>query len=264
MSIKSFYGLTDIPFQKEVPTSEMFKYPGLDELIERLDYMKRHRGMMLLTSLPGCGKSTAMRCFIESLNANSFLPVYLPLSTVSKKDFYKQLNVCLCGENKSSKSELFKSIQSQIMQFNREGRTPVIIFDEAHLFLSDNFFELQIITNFKCDSYDPAVFILSAQPHIIDRLSAAYFSSFMQRIGLKYSIKPLGKSETKEYILHGLKVKGRKEEIFTEGGQGALFNISGGIMRVAGNLALKTLILGAEQKKQVLTEEEVMLASREL
>ena len=264
MNIKSFYGLTDIPFLKEIPASDIFKYAGLEELFDRLEYMKRHRGIMLLTAPSGCGKSTAIRCFMETLNKNMFYPVYIPLATVSSRDFYRQLNSSLCGENKSCKSELFKSIQSQIIQYNKESRIPVIVFDEAHLFLSDNFFELQIIMNFKCDSYDPAIFILAAQPHIIDRLSAAYFNSFMQRINLKYTIKPLTKDETKEYIIQQLKLKGRSEEIFSEAGYAAIFNISGGIIRLAGKLAHKTLMIGAEKKKQLLTEEEVLLAAREL
>lgn len=261
---KSFYGLPCMVFSKEVQAGELFRYKAWDELESRLEYMKKYRGLMLICADSGCGKTTALRCFIQSLSPQLFYPIYLPLSTVGLNDFYRQLNAGLCGERKYFKSEIFASIQNLILQFSKSGKIPLIIFDEAHLFKSENLLELQIITNFKCDSYDPAIFILSAQPHIMDRLSSAYLDSIYQRINLKYYLPPLCLQETKDYIIHQLKLKNRTAPIFNEAAYQTIFNISGGVLRKIGKLVTKTLILGAGKKKESLTEEEVMLAAKEL
>lgn len=80
MKFKSFYGLSGIPFPKDISDADIFRYPAIDELLSRFDYMKKYRGTMLLTGQPGCGKSTAIRCFFSSLspqNSSLFICLWL-------------------------------------------------------------------------------------------------------------------------------------------------------------------------------------------
>lgn len=262
---RSFYGLTEPPFSKDIEVTRLFHYSGLKELESRLEYMKRYRGIMLITGDPGTGKTTAIRAFINTLNNDAFFPVYMPLATVAVRDFYKQINDQLHGEPVQAKSRLFQSIQQRILFYTtQQNRVPVIILDEVHLLKNENFYELQIITNFHIDSHDPALFILIAQSHLDDRMSRSSLDSFNQRISMKFHFNPLSLAETKEYIIHHLKTAGAAENIFTEKAFLSLFNLSGGIIRKIGRLAVKTLTLGALTKKQYLTEEDVLLASKEL
>jgi type II secretory pathway predicted ATPase ExeA len=262
---RSFYGLTAEPFSKEIDVTKLFQHSNLKELESRLSYMKRYRGIMLITGNPGTGKTTAIRAFINSLNSSSFFPIYMPLATVAIRDFYKQINDKLHGESLQSKSLLFKSIQQRILFYtNQQNKVPVIILDEVHLLKNENFFELQIITNFDIDSHDPALFILVAQSHLNDRFSRTILDSFNQRISMKFHFNPLNLEETKKYVIHNLKATGSSETIFNEKALVAIFNLSGGVIRKIGKLTVKTLTLGALTKKQKLTEEEVLLASKEL
>lgn len=262
---RAFYGLNAQPFSKEIDVTRLFQHSNLKELESRLEYMKRYRGIMLITGDPGTGKTTAIRSFISNLSTNSFFPVYMPLATVAIRDFYKQINDKLHGESLQSKSLLFRSIQQRILFYtNQQNKVPVIILDEVHLLKNENFFELQIITNFDIDSHDPALFILIAQSHLNDRFSRTILDSFNQRISMKFHFNPLTQEETKEYIIHNLKAVGSTEAIFTEKALVSIFNLSGGVIRKIGKLAIKTLTLGALTKKQKITEEEVLLASKEL
>ena len=81
---------------------------------------------------------------------------------------------------------------------------------------------------------------------------------------MKFHFNPLTREETKEYIVHHVKTAGAAETIFTEKAFVSLFNLSGGIIRKIGALAVKTLTLGALMKKQNLTEEDVLRASKEM
>lgn len=262
---KTYYGFSSSPFSKGVKLSELFLHGHFKELAGRFDYMKQNRGIMLLTGDPGTGKTTAIRYFISTLQEGLFYPVYLPLSTVGITDFYRQLNDKLGGEPGYAKSRLFRSIQKRILDLaTNQNRVPLIIIDECHLLKNDNFFELQIISNFNLDSLDPCIIILAAQSHLNDRLRLSVLRSFAQRISMRFYLSPLGLEDSKEYILHTLRINNVSTDILTEPALKAVYNISRGVLRTIGNLMIKTLAYGASSKKQRLSEEDVFEASKEL
>jgi general secretion pathway protein A len=262
---KAYYGLTREPFPKDIEPEKMFKSDTFAELSGRLAYMKKQRGIMLITGEPGSGKTTAIRNFVTSLNTDRFFPLYLPLATVAIGDFYKQLNDALKGESCANKSALFKSIQERIMHHTFQlNKIPVIIIDEAHLLKNENFFELQIISNFNMDSLDPALFILVAQSHLNDRLARYYLESFNQRINMKFHINSLSPSEVAALIDHQMKTAGVSKQIFNENACKTIHSLSGGIVRKIGKLVDKSLSLGVSLKKDIITEDEVVVASKEL
>jgi len=88
-------------------------------------------------------------------------------------------------------------IQNSIRNYVVDNKKiPVIIFDEAHLLKIENFYELQIITNFNMNSSDPALFILIGQSHLRERLLIPVLQPFNQRISLKYHLPALSKDDT--------------------------------------------------------------------
>lgn len=99
---KVFYGFNKAPFPKDIEPKDLYLHEGLKELSSRLDYIKKYRGIMLLTGDPGTGKTTSFRKFVDSLNNDAFFPIYIPLSTVAITDFI-QLNDKLKGEKLSLK-----------------------------------------------------------------------------------------------------------------------------------------------------------------
>ena len=263
--IKAFYNLKSLPFQKNIHTKNIYASSAGKELLQRLEYIKDKRGIMLLTGLSGTGKTTHIRTFVDSLNPNLFKTIYLPLATVNTLDFYRQLAVALGADPKWKKSELFLAIQNSIKHYVTDNKKiPVIIFDEIHLLKNENFTELQIITNFNIDSEDPAVFILVGQPHIRDRLQSPVHQSFNQRITLKFNLTPLTKQETQDYVDHQLKLAGIKHPLFDQNAINALYKNSNGTPRIINTIAVKTMTLGALEKKENLSEDDVYKASKEL
>lgn len=260
---KAYYGLKGEPFGKA--ETELYQSADFKEGFSRLEYMKKKRGLMLITGDAGVGKSTLVRAFKESLKEASYKVVYLPLTTVNKADFYRQLNTELGGEAQHRKCELFKSIQKLLIDYDRNRKvTPVIIFDDAQYLNSDNLFELHLLLNFEIDSYDPALWILTGQPHLRERISRPAFASIEQRIVLKSSLMPMNETETKEYIEHHLKLKGRKEPLFNESGYLSVFKASNGVKRIINRIVLKSLMLGVSKKLEIIDEEAVFQATQSL
>lgn len=263
--IEAYYNFKKSPFPKDIAPSDIFLCPGIKELQQRLHYIKEKRGIMLLTGAPGSGKTVQLRAFVAQLNENLYKSFYLPLSTVNILDFYRQLCSKLGGASFYRKTQLFSSIQQTIRDYVENAKKiPIIIFDEAHFLINENFYELQIITNFHMDSIDPAVVILSGQPHLRERLLRPIHQSFNQRIHLKFHLSPLTQEESTAYIDHHLTRAGAHESIFNHNALSALFQVSAGIPRIINALAKKTLEIGAREKKNTLSEEEVYRASKEL
>jgi type II secretory pathway predicted ATPase ExeA len=164
--IESFYNFKKLPFAKNLTPSEIFTTDAAKELHSRLEYMKDRRGILVITGLSGVGKTLQLRAFTDSLSAACYFPVYLPLSTVTVSDFYRQINASLGGERQFRKIDVFASIQQQIKHLvSHEKKVPVIILDECHRLSRDALLELQIIANFQMDSIDPALFILADNPN---------------------------------------------------------------------------------------------------
>jgi type II secretory pathway predicted ATPase ExeA len=165
--IEARFGLKGRPFDKNIPSRDLYRWPGLEELDARLEMCKRSRGIMLLTGEPGTGKTVALRRFVDRLNAEHYLPVYLPLATVTVLDAYAQLNRAIGGQEVRSKSLLLREIQLGVAQLAAQGKQPVIILDEADLLRSALFDELRILLNFEMDSRDPLLLILAGQPQLL-------------------------------------------------------------------------------------------------
>lgn len=263
--INSYYNLKKLPFQKDIKSEDMFISKDVSELRQRLEHMKQKRGIMLITGMPGNGKTLNIRSFVEKLNPNNYKTIYIPLSTVNIMDFYRQICIKLGEEARWKKSQLFSAIQEGIKNYiSNYKKIPILIFDEAHLLKNENFYELQIISNFNMDSSDPALFILLGQPHLRERLLRPIHQSFNQRISLKFYLKPLSKEETESYINHHMSLSGSNEPIFNKNAYAAIYQNSNGYARVINELAIKSMMIGASEKKDIITEEEVYRASKEL
>lgn len=203
---RAYYQLKKSVNRKSISVGELFISDSLREAQARLDYMKDKGGFILISGAPGVGKTTLVRSFAESLDAKFFKIAYAPLSTVSVIEFYRQLSFLLTGDIPYRKDLLFRTIQDTVMEMAINQKTiPIIILDDAHFLKNENFFELQLISNFNFDSLSPALFILIAQPHLVERLRRPAFEAFYQRITLKISVQPFTLKETQLFISQVIK-----------------------------------------------------------
>lgn len=263
--LQTYWKLTGKPFDKSIKTDQLFISKTVKELRSRLDYIKQNRGVMIISGAPGTGKTTALRAFRDSLSDLSFQTFYVPLATVNVLDFYRQLNFQLSNEFFHFKTQLFASIQKNIMEMvKNQKKIPVIIFDEAHLMKNENFTELQLLLNFNMDSADPAMVVLAGQQHLIDRLMRPNLRAFYQRVTLKHQLLPLEKQEIRPFVEHHLKLKGCNLSPFNDSAIEAIYKNSNGTPRLVANLCINTMTLGMLKNVQQLTEEHVYQASKEL
>ena len=240
--IITFFGLKQLPFNKTIKSKDALETEALRECSARLDYMKRHRGIMLLTGDPGAGKTIALRRFVDSLNENVYRPVYTPLTTLSSFDLLRHISNKLGLKTRNAKSVLFRQIQQEFFDSKtHNGKTIVLIIDEAQLLKLNPLQELRLLTNFKMDSYDPFIIILSGQSELTRIMDYAIMEPLAQRIAMRYHMPPLNQEETKNYVNVQLKLAGCSEQIFNDSALHALYELSYGIPRKIGSMALEAM-----------------------
>ena len=157
------------------------------------------------------GNPFALRCFASSLNKNMYRLVYIPITTLTVKEFYRALCDGLGVIPAYKKVDMFKQIQEAIYTYASENITPVIIIDEVQFISNSILDDLRIILNFDMDSKNYSILILCGQPKLVLQLSRQTHEALMQRIAVNYSFKGLSRSETREYIYSRFKASGRAE-----------------------------------------------------
>lgn len=261
--IQAYFGFKRQPFLKELPTSQMFKSFDNLEATTRLQILKQQRGIFCLTGEPGAGKTSVLRKFVEELNPQTHIHCYTPHATVNRNDLYRQLNQLLKLPPRVRKSDLFEQIQRGIQDLHLvQGKTPVIILDEAHLIDHDTLQELIILTNFEMDSKLPFLLVLIGQPDLKDRLNRRMHEPLNQRITLRYHMAGLSSDEeARDYLLHHLKIAGRADPLFEEPAYANLRQLGQGLPRKIGNLATSAMTLAMVKRQQSVSADHVVQAA---
>jgi len=240
--ICAYFGLKLFPFDKDLKINRAFNSESLTESLARLDFMKRRDGIMLLTGDPGVGKTLALRRFTDGLNENLYKIIYTPLSTLTRIDLLRHINDKLGRPNRATKSAVYTQIQKELLESKEQrGKTVLLIIDEAHLLQTGPLQELRLLTNFKMDSYDPFILILSGQSELLRVMDYAVMEPMAQRIAMKYHFAPLSKEETPHYIKHHLLLAGTKKPLFSPDALSAVFEVTYGIPRKIGAVAIQSL-----------------------
>ena len=231
----------------------------LKNALARLEYIKRRGGILLLTGDPGVGKTLVLRRYVQSLNENLFKTYYTPLSTLSRSDILYHLNRMLGLPHRLSKSAVYSQIQKTLLESKEQlGKTVLLIIDEAHLLQTGPLEELRLLTNFKMDSYDPFILVLSGQSDLRRVMEFAVMEPFNQRIAIRYHMPGLSPDQSKLYVTHHLKLAGAKEPILDEKALEAVHEISFGIPRKIGAVTEQALTYAMFDQKRTVSPEIVL------
>ncbi|MFZ0447795.1 MAG: AAA family ATPase [Desulfatiglandaceae bacterium] len=255
----AWFGLKRFPFEKNIKSQDALDTGPFKECLARLDYIKRRGGILLLTGDPGVGKTLALRRYVDGLNDNLFKTYYTPLATLSRADLLYHINRMLGLTPRLSKSAIYNQIQKTLLDSKDQlGKTILLIIDEAHLLQTGPLEELRLLTNFKMDSYDPFILILSGQSDLRRVMEFAVMEPFNQRIAMRYHMPGLGPEETKLYVDHHLNLAGAREPLFEDHAFEAVHEVSFGIPRKIGAIVEQALTYAMFDQKRTVTPDMVL------
>lgn len=262
---KTYYGLTFNPFDKTISEKDCFHSRDHKEMLSRLHYLKDTRGIGLFTAPSGMGKTYALRCFAKDLNPNLYQVIYTCLSTISILEFYRQFSNALGLESSSRKSLMFRNIQEHLMHLIKDKRKTILFtVDESQYLKTEILRDLKMLMNFDLDARDCFALLLIGQPVLNDILDKQVHETLKQRIVIHYNFNGLSSAEVAQYIYSRLELAGASRSIIDDAAITSLSNGCQGSARQLNSLMTKSLMIGAQLKKQSIDTEIILAASNEL
>lgn len=262
---RAYWGMEFNPFDKEISEKQFYHGTDYNEMMKRLEYLKNVCGIGLFTGLAGTGKTVCQRAFVTSLNPNLYKVVYLPMTTISTSEFYRDLASGLGLDPCYRKIENFRNIQERIRSMYKEQKTTlVILIDEAQYLSRAILADLKLLMNFEMDSRNYAVLVLSGQPTLNQTLTMQIHEALRQRIVINYNMQGLTPQEVTDYVRDRMKQCGVTQEIFDTAALEAAYGCCGGSIRRLNSLIHKALMIGCEQKQRTIGIQSIMDAANEI
>lgn len=253
---KNFFGMSNIPFSRNVPPDRLYESQAMRETLGRLGYAADAQLFAVVTADSGCGKSTLIRRFSEQLPANDYILLYLSDSKLTPRWFYKGLLDQLGMEAKFYRGDSKRQLQQQIEIIRGVQKKKVVcVLDEAHLLEKETLEEFRFLLNYRFDSISPMALVLVGQTELWDeKLRFQRYAAIRQRIDIYCTLPHLDRSETARYIKSHLDYAGCAQELFTEKAIDEVHQASGGIMRMINRVCEKSLMYAFQQQSRLIDD----------
>ena len=256
----SHFGLHSAPFSLTPNTALFHALPthltAIDTLLAGL---KMGDGIMQLSGEVGTGKTLVCRMLINRLPPQYDL-VYLPTPAQCGVTLQVALAHELGVENEVERHRLTLDIQDQLLQRKANGRTVVVVIDEAQALADDALEMIRLLGNLETESEKLLHIVLIGQPELDQRLAHYQLRQLQQRITLRATLLPLNEAETVAYIEHRLLLVGSDSGLFSVAQARAIWFASGGIPRLINQLAHKALLVAYSQQRACIYQQDINIA----
>ena len=254
--VLDFFGFSHMPFSKTFNSKNVFKTKSYEEAITRLQYGIGDEDVMMISGPVGSGKSVVLRSLIESLDNNSYIPIYIRGTSLRETDLYKSILLCLNITPPHFPGKAKRLFFSQVPELSK---TPLIIIDDAQEMTDSAIMCIKTMTNFEFDSKSYVSFILSGQPELRSRLRLTQFMALIQRIRIFFHMKPMTLQETCGYIDHHVKIAGKTTTIFADNAKTEIHKWAEGIPRKVNVICYRSLVNAALNDISIIDSSNLLL-----
>lgn len=252
---ETFFEMGHTPFINSVPVENLYLSSMLDETLARLEFVAEKRLFAVVTADVGCGKTTAIRKFTDSLPSDKYQVLYLSDSKLTPRWFYKGLLDQLGVEAKFYRGDSKRQLHMQLEVIRGvQGKTVVTIIDEAHLLERETLEEIRFLLNYKMDSLNPMALILVGQNELWEKLKLQRYAAIRQRLDIKCEIPQYDRAQTEEYIAAHLKYAQGVMEIFTDKAIDEIYKYSAGAPRAINKVSTHALMFASQRAKKLIDD----------
>ena len=207
----ALYGLKWNPFTPNVPTEALHVTTRLESFCWRVQQLAGDGGFALVTGVPGCGKSAALRILTASLATQRDVTVGVisrPQANIA--DFYREMGelfgVELRPHNRWGGAKILRQrwqahIQSTLSR-------PVLLVDEAQEMQSAVLAELRLLASADLDSHILLTTVLAGDGRLAERLRSDEFLPLASRMRVRLAIERAPPQDLQDCLRHALQQAG--------------------------------------------------------
>ena len=260
------YKLREFPFQL-TPDSD-FLYPSKIHSRAKayMDYAIWNRdGFVVITGEVGTGKTTIIQKFLSEIDK----------SVVVAKIFQTQLNEVEFLQAvltefgikppSANKVDIMNTLNAFLLNCYAHSKQLVLIVDEAQNLTHSVLEEIRMLSGLETRKEKILHVILVGQPELKDKLESPEMAQLLQRVRLRFHMRGLSETESRDYILHRLRVAGAgRDNIFHDNTFPVLYQYTGGIPRLINTLCDTAMTCAYADDLQCVTVSVVKTAIEEL
>ena len=242
-----FYGFREKPFNLTPDPRFVFLSKNHREAFAHLLYGINNRaGFIALTGEVGSGKTTVLRALLSQLDADHHRTALIFNPCLSPPELLQSLTREFGIPNCASPGpSLLEALNLFLLQQNAEGRTVVLVIDEAQNLEAGVLEQIRLISNLETDREKLIQIVLSGQPEFAQLLKKEEMRQLSQRITVRYHLQPMDFQDTVDYINHRLEVAGgRGGVIFSRWALRRIYRYSRGLPRLINAACDRMLLAG--------------------
>ncbi len=254
----AFFGFSESPFSLSPDPAFFYRSEQHEEALANLVYgVQARKGFIVLTGEVGTGKTTMLECLRDYLEAQYIEFAFLFNSRINVEQFFEMIAYDLdlrCP--RTSKTEVLFALNQLLVEQAQDGRTVVLIVDEAHNLEWEVLEEIRLLGNLENRNGKLLQIILAGQPELDRKLDAPNLRQLKQRIVLRCNLQPFTLRDAVEYMVSRLERAGMPDQtVFSEELMAEIHLRAQGIPRVINAVCDNLLLTAFASESKVCTVE---------
>lgn len=255
----AFFGFKENPFNLTPDPVFLYRSNQHEEALANLTYgVQSRKGFIALTGEVGTGKTTLLECLRDFLTQNRFDFATIFNSRLTVAEFFELVNYDLdlrC--NPPAKTQVLLALNEFLLKNTREGRTTVLIVDEAQNLSWEVLEEIRLLGNLENRAGKLLQIIMAGQPEFDKILDDPAYRQLKQRVALRCTLRAFEEADTRQYIYSRLATAGCEdpEHVFPGPVISEIHVRTQGIPRIINSVSDNLLLTAfASSSKQVTLE----------
>ncbi|MCU4675058.1 AAA family ATPase [Catenovulum sp. 2E275] len=259
------FGLRELPFTLTPNTQFFLGLPSHHEALQTLlTALKMGEGFIKVTGEVGTGKTLLCRKLMNDI-PKEFVTAYIPNPYLQPDE----LRLAVAHElgissEQANPAALTQLIQQALLDISAQGKTLILILDEAQVLPDESLEVLRLFTNLETESRKLIQIVLFAQPELDERLAQHNMRQIKQRVTFSFTLEALTETQVQPYLQHRMTIAGFKGmPVFSTAVSKVLYSACNGTPRILNILAHKCLMLAYGEGKREVELKHVHLAIKD-
>jgi len=251
-----YYSFKEAPFSMTPNSRFFYESAKHTEALSSLIFaIEQRKGFVVITGEIGSGKTTVCRTLLNKLNGRTQVAL-ITNTHISGKDLLSTiLEEFEIDYTLGSKARLLSQLNQYLIEQLRKDNNVVLIIDEAQNLKPSVLEEVRLLSNLETESEKLIQIIFLGQPELKRKLALPQLEQLRQRIAVFYHLTPLSEKETREYIVHRLRIASQSNRTyFTSPAMDLIYRYAQGVPRLINQICDSALLNGFIYEKEIIDE----------